>query len=249
MEVRKEQRQESVNGASFRITVKIFHYLVSLIYVVVDNGVSQLKAIKLLAYPYLSLHDVGSYPPVILWQRNQNLIQLRRKTGKIRAHVVSYHLRSFRFHGGFPGFKIILYKGRQFPVFRFGALKHHANGSRLAHYFLALVYRAILMANHQDGRLHGTVQVTLYRFPALEVLRLFHYNHPVFRHHGIFPAKVGHLDSRDISAEHHRLVKVPHLWSHHVVGDIIRYLVYIIRLLAHQQIDGRELSRFQRLHQ
>ena len=59
----------------------------------------------------------------------------------------------------------------------------------------------------------------------------------------------GFYNAGDISAEHHRLVKVPHLWSHHVVGDIIRYLVYIIRLLAHQQIDGRELSRFQRLHQ
>ena len=202
LEVRKEQREKSIDASSLWIFVKIFDNQVCFVHIAVDNGVAQLKTIKILTHPYLVLNDLRSDAFVILRQAEQHFIELAGQTRKVRTYGISNKLGRFRINRRSFGLQIAFDKGWKVTFLEFCTLKQHPSVANSLHIRLfSPVNLAVFMAHHQDCRCHRLFQVLFQRLRILDILGLFDDNYLILGHHRIAPCSVSHLRSIDVRAE------------------------------------------------
>ena len=246
MEVIEEHWEKSIDTTRLWIFVKIFDDLVCFKHIAVDDGVAKFETIEFLAHANLVFNHLWRHSPILLWQRQDDLVELTCQTTQISTDGIRDNLRGFGVDTDVARLEIALDEHGQVAIAQFFALKEHASRLDGLHIFaLAPVDSTVFMAHHEDGRRQGLLEIPLQRLCLLDILRFLDDDHLIFGHHGITTGIIGHLRGRHIRAEQHGLIEVALLGLQHMFCNIVADLVDIIRLLAHQIIDGCKTARLQ----
>ena len=126
LEIIEKHGKKRINASSLRIIIKILNNLIGLENIAIDDGITQLIAIEVLAHPYLILHNLGCHSPILCWKRQQHLVQFARQTVQVGTYRICNNLCRLRVDRRLVGLQIAFDERWQLALAEFLAFKQHA---------------------------------------------------------------------------------------------------------------------------
>ena len=212
-------------------------------YFLYDKSILEFKGVIVLADAHVVLHELRCDGFIVFGLGNNEFIKLACQAVKVSTDAVGNHACCLGINSRTLSTHIIGDERGQRALLEFLRLKESTHLINLCSHLLAAVERAILVAKDEHRRRLRLLQVVDQFVHTLQRLCLLDDDDLMFGHHGI--ALGSRYDATHISilAIDNHLVESSFLLGEHMLGNIVREAVYVVRLLAHEIVHGSKLPR------